>query len=123
MASSPAYAEHPNHEVAIDAETTSARVLFAGRVVAESARARVLRESHCPTRLYFPRDDVEMARLERTSHTTWCKFKGHASYYSLRVGDTAAENAVWTYEDPFDEVAAIGDHLAFWGDALTIEND
>jgi uncharacterized protein (DUF427 family) len=123
MVSSPAYAEHPHHKIEVGPETTSARVTFAGRVVAESTRARVLHESRCPPRVYIPAADVDQTLLERTSHTTWCGFKGNASYYSLRVGDEVAENAVWTYEDPFDEVTPIGNHLAFWGDKLTIEHD
>jgi len=121
MASSPAYAKHPEHEITIGADPTSARVTFSGRVVAQSERALVLHESHCPPRIYIPAEDADQAVLEPTEHTTWCGFKGHASYFSLRVGDAFAENAVWTYEDPFDEVAPIRDYLAFWGDDVTIE--
>ena len=121
MASSPAYAEHPQHRVEIEGETCSARVLLADQIVAESSRARVLLESRCPPRIYLPREDVQLAFLERTEHTTWCKFKGHASYYSLRVGDVLLENAVWSYEDPFDQVAAIGHHLAFYPEPVIVE--
>jgi uncharacterized protein (DUF427 family) len=55
-----------------------------------------------------------MTLFERTSHRTHCPFKSDASYYSLKVDGRTAENAVWTYEDPFPAVAAIKDHLAFY---------
>jgi uncharacterized protein (DUF427 family) len=58
-----------------------------------------------------------MDRLERTSHKTHCPFKGDASYFSLKGG---AENAVWTYETPFDEMLAIKDLLAFYPDKVSI---
>ncbi len=120
MAGSPAYAEHPHHRITIDDEPTRVRVTFGGRVVAESSRARVLRESRCPPRYYLPREDVAPALLERTHHTTWCKFKGHARYYTLRCGDAVAENAVWTYEDAFDQVAAIEGLLAFYPEIVSL---
>jgi uncharacterized protein (DUF427 family) len=56
-----------------------------------------------------------MDRLVRTSHSTYCPFKGHASYYSLANGP---ENAVWTYELPYDEMLAIKEHLAFYPDKV-----
>lgn len=122
VASSPAYAEHPDHTVEVDPQPSSVRVSFEGRVVAESQRARVLRESRCPPRIYVPREDVDFALLESTDHTTWCPFKGQASYHSIRLGDVVAENAVWSYEDPFDEMAAIAGHLAFYGERVKIES-
>ncbi|MAE95835.1 MAG: hypothetical protein CL910_14355 [Deltaproteobacteria bacterium] len=122
MASSPAYAEHPDHEVVIDPEPRFARVSFEGRAVAESQRARRLDESRCPPRIYLPREDVDFDLLEPTDHGTWCPFKGQASYHSLRLGDVVAENAVWSYEDPFDEVAEIRGHLAFYGEKVTIDS-
>ena len=68
--------------------------------------------------LYLPRADADMTLLERSSHTTTCPHKGRASYYSLRVGDRTATNAVWTYETPYPVVAAIAGHLAFYPDRV-----
>jgi uncharacterized protein (DUF427 family) len=67
---------------------------------------------------YFPRKDVKMDRLARTSHSTHCPFKGDASYFSLKGG---AENAVWSYEQPFDEMLAIKELLAFYPDKVEIK--
>ena len=64
-----------------------------------------------------------MTRLARTAHTTYCPFKGDCSYYSLAEGGEGGENAVWTYEAPFDAVAAIKDHLAFYPDRVEIKEE
>ena len=71
--------------------------------------------SVAPVVYYIPRKDVKMERLVRTSHETSCPFKGEASYYSLKDGP---ENAVWTYEEPYDEMTAIKDLLAFYPDKV-----
>ena len=67
---------------------------------------------------YIPRDDAEMTLLERSAHHTHCPYKGDASYYSIRVGDSIAQDAVWSYERPFPAVAAIGGYLAFYPDRV-----
>jgi len=56
-----------------------------------------------------------MERLERTTHSTHCPFKGDASYFSFKGGP---QNAVWSYERPYDEMSAIKDHLAFYPDKI-----
>jgi uncharacterized protein (DUF427 family) len=94
------------------------RVRFNGAVVAETSRALSLQEGSYRPVLYVPRADADMTLLERSTHTTRCPHKGEANYYSLRVGDRTATNAVWTYETPYPEVAAIAGHLAFYPDRV-----
>ncbi|MDB5396119.1 MAG: hypothetical protein JWM91_3625 [Rhodospirillales bacterium] len=67
---------------------------------------------------YIPRRDVDMSLLERTGHATYCPYKGEAAYYSIPLGGDRAANAVWTYEAPYDAVAIIKDHLAFYPDRV-----
>jgi uncharacterized protein (DUF427 family) len=95
----------------------SVRVTFKGELIADSADALALKEGDYPVAYYFPRKDVKMDRLARTGHRTHCPYKGDASYYSLKDGP---ENAVWTYEQPFDAMAAIKDLVAFYPDKLEI---
>lgn len=59
-----------------------------------------------------------MSLLERTSHTTYCPYKGDCSYYSIPSGTERSVNAVWTYESPYAAVAQIKDHLAFYPDRV-----
>ena len=98
------------------------RVVFNGEVIAESRDALVLEEGKYAPVYYLPRKDVKMERLIRTSHTTHCPHKGDATYYSLSNGRTA-RNAVWSYERPKDEVAAIKERLAFYPDQVSLEID
>ena len=104
----------PDHPITV--EPTKARVVVkvGGRVVADSRNAFTLQESTYPAVQYIPLADVDAGVLERTDHETYCPYKGEASYYSLNAGDVQAENAVWTYEKPYDAVAPIKDHVAFY---------
>jgi uncharacterized protein (DUF427 family) len=104
----------PDHPITV--EPTKARVVVkaGGRVIADSRNAFTLQESTYPAVQYVPLADVDSAVLERTDHETYCPYKGEAGYYSLNVGDVKAENAVWTYEKPYDAVAPIKDHVAFY---------
>jgi len=109
--SGPGYAKHPEHRITTDPATLRVRVTVGGQVIADTREAIALNEGKYPVVYYVPRKDVKMDRLVRTTHTTYCPFKGHASYYSLAGGP---ENAVWSYEQPYDEVAVIKDRLAFY---------
>jgi len=110
---------HP-HDIRIATHPKRLTVRFAGRTIAETTQAKALHEGPIPPVLYVPRSDVDMNMLTRTETTTHCPFKGDASYYSLKVGDQEAPDAVWTYEDPKPEVAPIKDHLAFYASKVEI---
>ncbi len=115
------YHKYPDYRVNLDPSTARVRVSFAGEMIAESERTLMVRETkHTPV-VYFPRDDVRFDLLEATSHVTFCPFKGEASYWTLRVGDRVEENVVWSYADPFDEVAGIKDYVSFYADRVDWE--
>jgi uncharacterized protein (DUF427 family) len=59
-----------------------------------------------------------MDKLERSSTTTKCPYKGTAHYFSLNLGDKKFEDAVWTYEDPYDEHRDLKARLAFYDDKM-----
>ena len=104
-------ADHP-----ITVAPTAARVVvrLAGRVIADSADALTLQEADYPAVQYIPRKDVDMTLLARTDHATCCPYKGDCGYFSIPLGGERSVNAVWTYEAPYEAVAAIRDHLAFY---------
>jgi uncharacterized protein (DUF427 family) len=90
------------------------RVIFNGVVVAETGRAkRVLETSHPPV-YYIPPQDIKMEHLELGSRTTWCEWKGRATYYTVSVGEKQVENAAWTYPDPTAGFEAIQGCVAFY---------
>ncbi|WP_370312924.1 DUF427 domain-containing protein [Sagittula sp.] len=93
-----------------------------GAVLGESARALELREGDLPPVIYFPREDIGMAFLDATDHKTTCPHKGEASYFSIMSKSRTYENAVWSYENPKEEVAQIKDYLAFYvQDGVNVE--
>jgi uncharacterized protein (DUF427 family) len=107
-----------DHPITIEATPKRVVVTVGGRVVADSAKALTLREAAYPPVLYIPRSDVDMSLLARTDHTTYCPYKGDCSYFSITAAGERGSNAVWTYEAPFEAVAAIKDHLAFYPDRV-----
>jgi adenylate cyclase len=94
------------------------RVVFAGKTIADSMDVVVLHETRLPPQYYFPRKDVRMEFLRRTEHRTHCPFKGNASYWTIEAGNQVADNVVWSYEDPLQDVRAIQDYLAFTWNAM-----
>ncbi len=114
----PGYAKHPEHTIRCEAHPARVVVTFAGETIADSARSVVMREGRYPPVHYFPRDDVRMDLLQPTAHDSYCPFKGTASYFSIEAGGRTAENAVWSYESPYDEVLDLKDYLAFYPDRV-----
>jgi uncharacterized protein (DUF427 family) len=106
------------HSITIEPNPKRVRVLFNGRVIADTTRALTLKEARLPPVQYIPREDADMSLLERTAHKTHCPYKSDAAYYTIQADGRAAENAVWTYEDPYPAVAAIKGRLAFYPDRV-----
>jgi len=89
-------------------------VVFAGTKIADSRRAlRVLETSHPPV-YYIPLRDIMPDVLETSSRVSYCEFKGEARYYRVRVGNTVAEDAAWTYEAPAYGYEELVGHVAFY---------
>ena len=104
----------PDHPISIAPNGKRVRVIFGGRVVADTTRALTLLETSYQPAHYIPREDADMSLFERTPHQTYCPYKGDAAYYSINVGDKTAENAIWSYEQPYPAVAEIGGYLCFY---------
>ncbi len=89
------------------------RVVFNGETIADSKRLILLREEGCLPVYYFPQEDVRMESMIPSEHRTSCPHKGEASYWTVRVGEKEAENAVWSYLSPSPECSEIKGYLAF----------
>ncbi|TCV94673.1 uncharacterized protein (DUF427 family) [Luteibacter rhizovicinus] len=111
-----------DHPITIVRNEQRVVVKIAGRIIADTRNALTLKEANYPAVQYIPRQDVDMTLLQRTEHATYCPYKGDCVYYSIPAGGERATNAVWTYEQPYDAVALIRDHVAFYPDRVdTIE--
>jgi len=110
----------PDHPITIEAHKGRVQVKAGGRVIADTTNALSLREASYPAVFYIPRKDADMALFERSDHASYCPYKGDASYFSLPLLGERGRNAVWTYEAPYDAVAAIKDRLAFYPDRVEI---
>jgi uncharacterized protein (DUF427 family) len=108
----------PDHPISIARNDKRVRAIFAGTTIADSTRALTLKEASYPAVQYIPRADVEMDLLKLTSHTSHCPYKGDASYFSISAEGHTAENAVWSYQQPFPAMAEIKDYLAFYPDRV-----
>jgi uncharacterized protein (DUF427 family) len=114
----PCYTQLPDHRIEIEAPPRRVRVMLDGVPVADSTDALLMRESGYDPVWYFPREDVTGEVLGPTERTTYCPFKGEASYWTLRAGGHEIENAAWSYETPYDEVEAIKGRLTFYPDKI-----
>jgi uncharacterized protein (DUF427 family) len=112
-----------NHPIRIEPNPNRVRVRLGDTVVVDTKRALTLFEASYPGVQYVPREDADMALLARTAHKTHCPYKGDASYYSIKTGGSAVENAVWTYEHPLPGVARIADYLAFYPNKVEITEE
>jgi len=110
----PGWVKKPEHRVDLFPESKRVRVSFAGTVIADTNSAiRVEETGHGPVH-YVPAKDMRLDLMHKTEHHTYCPFKGDCSYWSLRVGDKSAENAIWGYETPYDEMTGLAGHYAFY---------
>jgi uncharacterized protein (DUF427 family) len=110
----------PDHPITVEPAKRRWRALYAGHVIADSNDAIVLREADYPAVVYFPREDVAMEYMARTDKRSHCPYKGDAAYYTLNMDGHFAENAVWTYEEPFEAMSPIAGRLAFYPDKVEV---
>ncbi|HXZ10590.1 MAG TPA: DUF427 domain-containing protein [Paraburkholderia sp.] len=109
-----AQAASSGHRVEVAPNRHRVRVIHLGVTVADTLAALTVSETGLPDVFYFPRSDVNMARLERSTHSSRCPYKGEASYYHLLTEEGVVENAVWTYETPIESVKQIKGYVAFY---------
>ncbi len=117
---SPARIPDASHPIHIEPVTSRIVVSIAGQVIAATQNALALREAAYPVVYYIPRRDVDMAFLQRNTHTSYCPYKGDCNYYSASVAGRLTDNVGWTYETPYESVALIQNHIAFYPDRVDL---
>ncbi len=106
------------HAIRLHQDGRRYRAVFAGQILADSCEAILLCEGRLHPVIYFPPDAVSQELLVPTDHRSHCPFKGDARYWSLKAGETEAENGAWSYPEPLPAVADIASHIAFYWKAL-----
>jgi uncharacterized protein (DUF427 family) len=98
----------------VEATERRIRVVFNGETIADTTRAqRVLETSHPPV-YYIPSEDIQMEYLHESPQSSFCEFKGWASYYTVQVREQRAENAAWSYAEPARGYESIRGYVAFY---------
>ena len=111
------FVDNPDYRVDFEPCPKRVRAVAGGVTLIDSTRARLMLETgHTPV-YYVPPEDVAREHLTRSGHTTFCPYKGDASYWTLEASGRRVENAVWSYEAPFPEVAQIAGYMALYWDA------
>ena len=114
----PTDGSHAGYHLTLEPCTKRVRVEYGGECIVDSDRVLVMHETRLAPVYYFPRDDVRMDLMEKTTHRTHCPFKGNASYWTLKAGGKAAKNVAWGYEEPYEEAGGVRDYIAFFWDAM-----
>ena len=118
-----AWPRYPDYRIDLTVLPNRVRVLHDGRCLAETSRALLVEETDHKPVLYIPEGDVNGALFQPSGHHTVCPFKGEASYRSLVVGEVAEDDVLWFYPEPFDEVAGLRGHVAFYDTRVRVEVD
>jgi uncharacterized protein (DUF427 family) len=113
----------PYHRIDVRETSRHVRISLDGHLLAETRRARALFEASLPTRWYIPFADVGGDVLVETDTRTTCAYKGHASYFSARVGDRLEEDVAWTYREPLHDAERVLGHVAFFDERVDVEVD
>lgn len=122
--SGPGYKDNPDHKVDLSPLDGTVTVTALGTIVAQSDNAILVEESRYEPVVYVPHRDVNSAYLVENDHSTYCPFKGDARYWNIKVGNDFIGSAVWGYDTPYDEVAELAGHVAFYAskvDSIIIE--
>lgn len=110
----------PDHPITITPTEGRVTVKVGDTVIAESDRAVTLQESNYPAVQYLPLEDVDPALLTSTETSTYCPYKGDASYYSITTDAGTIDDAIWSYVEPYDAVSEIAGYVAFYPNKVEI---
>ncbi|MFU8817942.1 MAG: DUF427 domain-containing protein [Pseudomonadales bacterium] len=119
--SAPGYTSYPDHRVVAAQPPRHVRVLVNDTVIADSRAAILVEESRHDPVWYFPPNDVVEQSLQPSDRSSYCPFKGHASYWSIVTPGATLDDAVWAYLTPYDEFRALAGYYAFYRDRVRLE--
>lgn len=104
---------NPYHRIDILRSERRLRVDVGRTALVDTRDTLVVYETALEPKLYVDPRHVRMDALERSATTTYCPYKGTASYWSYRAGEETVADVAWSYEDPLPESAPLGGLLSF----------
>jgi uncharacterized protein (DUF427 family) len=110
----------PDHPITIEATGERLVVRANGTVIADSTAALTLSEAGYAPVQYFPIADVDESLLRQSPRSTYCPYKGDATYFSIVGLGRDIEDAIWTYVNTYPDVEGIAGYLAFYPDLVEI---
>jgi uncharacterized protein (DUF427 family) len=110
----------PDHPITIEPSADRVIVRAGGATLADSTATLLLQEANYPAVRYIPLTDVDETLLAPSDTSTYCPYKGDASYRSITSDPDRGEDAVWFYPEPSEAVQEIRDHVAFYADRVEI---
>jgi len=122
MANNPApgFTKHSGYNIELQ-PTDPVNVRAGDQIIANSSSALSMLEGSSSPVLYIPFEDVAANIISKSETTTYCPFKGTASYWNIVIDGETIADAAWSYEEPFDEMLAIKGYLAFYPDKVEIQ--
>lgn len=117
----PGFKSNPGRVITIEPFGGTVTVTLHGAVVTSSARAKLLREDTHEPVLYIPFEDIDFELLQPSATSSYCPYKGDASYWNASVPGEIRNDVMWAYLHPYDEMLPIKDHGAFYASRVDIE--
>ena len=90
------------------------KIIFNNKLIADTHRSKRILEISHPPNYYIPLDDIEIAYLTPSTHSTYCEWKGRAHYYTLQVGGRKAKNVAWYYPTISPEYEELEGYVGFY---------
>jgi uncharacterized protein (DUF427 family) len=121
-----AHARDPYKRVDILPSSQHVCIVLGGVTIADTHRPLLLLETGLPIRYYIPEQDIHMEFLDTTETTTYCPYKGMATYWSARIGEKVFKDIVWSYQEPLPESIPIAHYLSFYNeriDAIYVDDE
>ncbi|MDT5207757.1 MAG: hypothetical protein QOF67_172 [Mycobacterium sp.] len=106
------YPPNPYHRVDCRPTNRSLRVTAAGATLVDTGDTVIVFETALEPRLYVDPSVVRTDLLRRTDTSSYCNYKGYATYWAA-VGGDVVDDVAWSYEDPPPECLPIRGHLSF----------
>lgn len=107
------YPPNPYHRVDCRPTRRHLRVSVSGTTLVDTHDTVILFETALEPRLYVDPAHVRTDPLRRTETTSYCNYKGFATYWSIVLDDLVIDDAAWSYEDPPPESLPIKGFFSF----------